>query len=238
MKPIIGITTFNESKPRKDYNSVSRNYIRSIQLAGGLPVLIPVANIEEDLLQYVKQIDGILFTGGEDISPLYYGENPIKELTLTSSERDEYELKLFKKAYDSSLPILGICRGIQLINVALGGTLYQDINAQLTGSLGHLPAENPVNELYHTIDLNKKSKLYEIFREGRLKVNSFHHQAVKDLGNGLTVSALSSDGIIEGVEAVEKDYLIGVQWHPEDLTLRYPLFIKLFESFVKACASR
>jgi putative glutamine amidotransferase len=235
MKPVIGLTTFYENKPRRNQTSVSNNYINSVIKAGGLPIMIPIINDDMDINKYIDMFDGIIFTGGEDVSPILYGENPLKQVTYISTDRDTHEIAMFKKAYEKNVPILGICRGIQLMNVALGGTLYQDIDAQIEGALGHGPMENPVNELYHSVNIQKNSILYNIFQTEDLTVNSFHHQSIKDLGTDLRVTALSAEGIIEGVESCQKDFVVGVQWHPEDLTSRYPLFLKLFQKFIVVC---
>ncbi|KUO72611.1 MAG: glutamine amidotransferase [Clostridia bacterium BRH_c25] len=231
MKPVIGITTFIGDK--KGYYSVSSNYTDSVVLAGGIPVYIPVSS-EKDYESYIKILDGIIFTGGADISPLSYGENPISLVNNMSSVRDAYEIGLFRTAYVNNMPILGICRGNQLINVALGGSLYQDINAQVPGSLGHSPSGIAVDELYHSIEIAKKSKLYDIFDKEKIYVNSFHHQAVKELGNSLILAAMSEDGVIEGIEGTDREFLVGIQCHPECLTKRYSSFLKLFEELVSA----
>jgi putative glutamine amidotransferase len=235
VKPVIGLTTYYEDKPRRTLTSVSNNYINSVINAGGLPIMIPITNDDWNINKYIDMLDGILFTGGEDISPILFGENPLKQVTYISTDRDTHEIAMFKKAYEKNIPILGICRGIQLMNVAQGGTLYQDIDAQIQGALGHGPMENPVNELYHTVSIQKESILFNIFQTDELKVNSFHHQSIKDLGSDLKVTALSTEGIIEGVESCQKDFVVGVQWHPEDLTAKYPLFLKLFQQFILAC---
>ncbi len=232
MKPVIGITTFMGEK--KGYYSVSSNYTDSVSSAGGIPVCIPVISNEKDYADYMNILDGIIFTGGIDISPLSYGENPISLVNAISSVRDDYEIGLFRRAYDNNMPILGICRGNQLINIALGGSLYQDINAQIPGSFGHSPDGTSVDELYHSINIEKNSKLYNIFDTDKLYVNSFHHQAIKKLGANLVVSAMSEDGITEGMESTDREFLVGIQCHPECLTKRYPMFLKIFEALVSA----
>jgi putative glutamine amidotransferase len=131
------------------------------------------------------------------------------------------------------MPVLGICRGIQLMNAASGGTLYQDIYEQCEGVFGHNPMKTPVDSLYHTVKIEKGSKLHEIFQSDSLKVNSFHHQAVKRTASNFKVTALSPDGIIEGIEDRTRDFVVGVQWHPEDLSIKYPEFLKLFIKFVE-----
>lgn len=235
MKPVIGVTTFIDDKANNKLSSLNYNYINSIILAGGIPVLIPIIEDEEDINRFTDIVDGILFTGGGDISPLYFGENPTGKINSISTRRDFIELKLFKKAWEKNMPMLGICRGLQLINVALGGTLYQDIDSQFEGVLGHHPNDILRDELYHTVKLKEGSSLFDIFKTDEISVNSFHHQAIRELGKGLTISALSCEGIIEGVEAKDKRFVVGVQWHPEALTVRYPEFQKLFCAFVNSC---
>jgi putative glutamine amidotransferase len=204
-------------------------------MAGGIPVLIPIIDSRQNIDFYINKIDGLLLTGGEDVSPIMYGENPTKEVTQISPQRDEQEYELFLQAYIRNLPVLGICRGVQLMNSALGGTLYQDIYTQRENSLGHCPMDTPVDNLYHSVKINKESKLYSIFQKEEILVNSFHHQSLKDISKEFTVSAMSSDGIVEGIENVNRKFAIGVQWHPEDLTKKYPEFLKLFDAFTASC---
>jgi len=230
-KPVIGLTTYQREKGA--YCVVVTEYIESVFAAGGIPVCIPTIKASADYEYYMDMLDGIIFTGGVDIDPGCYGEEPLKEINCISPSKDEYELGLFHKAYDRKLPIFGICRGNQLINVALGGSLYQDINTQLPGSFGHYPKDIPENELYHPVKLAEGSKLYDILGKDTLKVNSFHHQAIKTLGKGLAVTAVSKDDIIEGIESTEDRYLLGVQWHPECLTARYEIFLRLFSRLVQ-----
>lgn len=232
MKPVIGITTFLENKPKKVYSLVSYNYVKSVHLAGGIPLLIPLIGTEEDVKYYLDSVDALLFSGGEDVTPLTYGEDPLKEVKHTSPERDELEILLYKEALKRHIPILGICRGLQIINVAAGGTLYQDINSQIKNSLGHCPIENPVHNLYHSVAIDKNSKLSKIFETTELKVNSFHHQSVKDIGIDFKATAFSSDGIVEAIEYEGDSYVVAVQWHPEDLTIHHPHFVKLFKALV------
>lgn len=232
MKPLIGITTFCEDKPKKTYNSVSFNYVNSIHLAGGTPIIIPRIGSEEDIENYLNVIEALILTGGEDVNPLLYGEKPIGKTGPICMKRDELETKLFLRALEKRIPVLGICRGLQVINVALGGSLYQDINSQLSHRLNHLPIGNYPNQLYHSINIEENSKLHDILLAKKLEVNSFHHQAIRDLGKNLRVTAVASDGIIEAIEYQGDPFVIAVQWHPEDLTLEYTRFLNLFKALI------
>lgn len=236
MKPIIGVTSFDGTE--KVRHSVSNTYIDAVFAAGGIPAIIPVIYDEEDYDNYLDMLDGIIFTGGLDVSPLCYNENPLKEINLISSRRDKYELGLVKKAYERKMPILGICRGLQITNVALGGSLYQDINVQVSDSLGHAPRGISNDELYHSIEVKKDTKLYDIFGKEKIFVNSFHHQSIKDLGENLVVSALSEDGIIEAMEATDERFLIGLQFHPEALVKRHPEYLNIFKELVLAAKTK
>lgn len=230
-KPVIGLTTYQ--RERGAYCVVVTEYIESVFAAGGIPICIPTVESADDYEYYMEILDGIIFTGGVDINPSCYGEEPLKEINCITPSKDEYELGLFHKAYERKMPIFGICRGCQLINVGLGGSLYQDINSQIPGSFGHYPNNIPENELFHSVKLVEGSKLHGIMGSEVLKVNSFHHQAIKTLGKNLVVTAVSKDEITEAIESTEDRYLLGVQWHPECLTARYGIFLKLFSRLVQ-----
>ncbi len=238
MPPVIGISSFKDSKPHKDYVTVSQNYVRSILMAGGLPLVLPVVTDPILAEGYLELIDGLLLTGGDEaVSPLLYGENPIPEVQLLYPERDAFEIDLCRKAMERDLPLLGVCRGHQTMNVAMGGTLYQDLFTQRPNTLGHLPVKMPVDTLYHTVEIEEDTLLAEIFNAGELHVNSYHHQAVRDVAPPFRVTALATDGVIEAMEAPDKTFALGVQWHPEDLTVKHPQFMNLFKAFVSASGS-
>lgn len=237
MKPVIGITTFYDRKPDKTYDAVSNSYVTSVIRAGGLPILLPVVEEVEMADEYLNAIDGLLLSGGEDVCTMRYGENPIKEVELFCPQRDDFEINLFIEALQRDMPVLGICRGLQVMNAALGGSLYQDIFTQVADVLGHLPRKMPVDTLFHCIRFTPGSRLEAIFQTRDLRVNSYHHQAVKQVADAFEATAFSTDNIIEAIEHREKSFAMGVQWHPEDLTLKYPHFIKLFEALVDAAAA-
>ena len=232
MKPLIGITTAYEKRTRRAYECLSYNYINAVQLAGGLPILIPTL-LNEEIENYLDLIDGLILSGGEDIDPIFYGEEPILQLGELCPERDPFEIKLFKRALERKIPILGICRGFQIINVALGGTLYQDIKVQQGSDFNHLNLMYPVDTLDHEVVLSKESKLYQIMKAERLMVNSLHHQAIYKVGENLKVVGISTDHIIEALEYEGEPFVLGVQWHPEDLVAKDGYFLELFESFVE-----
>lgn len=247
MKPLIGITSFVERKPRGEYVSLNEGYAYSVAAAGGIPVILPEASesARDDAAReyaardYAGRLDGMLFSGGADVSPLRYGEAVTRHIGLISSARDEWELALFVAAMEFGLPLLGICRGHQVINVAMGGTLYQDIPSQVPEALGH-SSEMSTDEPCHYVDiLDEGSALFAAFGERRILTNSFHHQAVKDLAPGLIATARAADGIIEGFEAREPGrFIMGLQFHPEGLTRRYPEFLAPFAALVQAAATR
>lgn len=232
MKPLIGITTAYEKRAIRDYESLSYNYIRAVQLAGGLPILIPTL-LYEEMDRYLDLIDGLILSGGDDIEPALYGEEPILELGDVCPERDLFEMKFFDKALERKVPILGICRGFQIMNVALGGTLYQDIKVQQGSGFNHLNLVDPVDTLEHEVTLEQNSKLYQMMGKDRLMVNSLHHQAVNKVGENLKVVGLSSDHIVEALEYEGESFMLGVQWHPEDLVVKDNYFLELFKAFIE-----
>ena len=226
-KPVIGITTFCGETNNKHYNKVSCSYIKVISKAGGVPVLVPQLESVEKIESYLQLIDGLVLSGGKDISPVYYREKPGQKVTKLNPIRDKWEIKLFKKVYNYNLPVLGICRGMQLMNVALGGSLYQDLKEQ---SILHCP--DGEEYLNHQIRIEPKTKLYQTLCSDEITVNSYHHQAIKDLADDFKIVAKSQGKIIEAIEAVNKDFVIGVQWHPEDLVSSRPCFTQLFRKLV------
>lgn len=194
------------------------NYIQSVLKAGGTPVIIPGTTDGAVLRNIVSNLDGLVLIGGADIDPLWYGEEPRQQLGEVDPIRDRYELKLIKFATDMNVPLLGICRGEQLINVALGGTLYQDIPSQRPNHIKHDQGDLPYAFASHSVYVRADSELGSVLEKDTLYVNSLHHQAVKDLAPGLKVTAYAADSVIEAFEAWPDRPIMGVQWHPEGLT--------------------
>lgn len=211
-QPLIGLT----GNFREGDCTLAETYYSSVLRAGGTPVILPPVEDKDALLSVLDNLDGILFTGGADLNPLYVGEEPIRELHGINAKRDLQELLLVKLAFDRQIPILGICRGIQILAAALDGSVYQDIYTQAPNkSLLKHSQELDRGYASHTVKIAKDSLLHSIMQTEILPVNSFHHQAVKEAGPYLKVVAQSPDGIIEAVESSEHKAILGVQWHPE-----------------------
>lgn len=212
-RPLIGIT----GNLGTQLCTLAEGYYRSVLLAGGIPVIIPPYEQTDILADQLEGLDGIIFSGGGDINPLYLGEEPVRELHGVTPVRDAQELLLARLAYDRQIPMLGICKGIQIIAAALGGKLYQDINTQIESISVKHSQDLDRGTASHTVTIEPDTLLYNIFAEtkGCLHVNSFHHQAVKEVPEGFKVSAMSPDGVIEAIESTSFKSIIGVQWHPE-----------------------
>lgn len=230
IKPLIGISC---SHPDSEYSSARRTYTESVLKTGGLPVLIPIIETEEDLERIISVLDGLILIGGEDVHPSYYNEDPIEELGDVNDVRDIYDLALIRLAADRKLPTLGICRGEQLINVAFGGSLYQDIPSQYEDkSVEH---NQKVSSKYptHYINLLPGSIIASITGETELVTNTHHHQAVKDVAPGFRVTAWSCDGIPEAIESSNGLPMWGVQFHPEAHTMNGDsIMIRFFEFII------
>ena len=228
--PVIGLT----GNFREGDCTLAEGYYQSILKAGGVPLILPPYNDNEALLNTLDRIDGLLLTGGADINPLFWGEEPIQELHGINPQRDRQELMLIKLAANRQIPILGICRGIQSLMAALGGKVYQDIDKQK--GMVCLKHDQQLDRSYasHTVTIDEDSILYRIFGSNLLAVNSFHHQAVEEPAPGFRVCARSADGVIEAVESTEFKSMLAVQWHPECFILKgdecmMPLFKWLVE---------
>jgi putative glutamine amidotransferase len=237
--PVIGITCSFKHRPidpdhSQRYFFLNQPYVSAIHEAGGVPIIIPVGLEARYPNKILSVIDGLLLPGGGDVDPNSYGDSPHEKLGWVDPRRDHTEIDIFTLVFNQNLPILGICRGLHLMNVALDGTLYQDISSQMRMSLNHNP-EYPKSEASHTVDLEPGTRLHKIVGTGNIWVNSSHHQAVKLHGKGLVVNAKAQDGVTEGLEHPGRKWCIGVQWHPELYWRNDREMAKLFKEFVDAC---
>lgn len=211
-RPIIGVLPlFDENK---DSIWMVPGYMDSIEAVGGLPIILPLTVDSDRIEQAFFLCDGLLFTGGHDISPELYNESRSLLCGNPCTERDIMEKKLFELALKYDKPSLGICRGIQLFNALLGGTLYQDIPTQLKSGIVH-KQKPPYDVPIHEIEIIKDTPLFDIIGKDRIMVNSYHHQGIRQLASSLTVAAKARDGLIEGVYMKDKRFILAVQWHPE-----------------------
>jgi putative glutamine amidotransferase len=229
MKPVIGITS-RYSSENNQYN-LPDAYTKAIQRNGGTPILLPPL-YNAECQQLYDLCDGILFTGGPDVDPILYGEQPIPGQGWIEPMRDEFEFELAKISLAGPKPVLGICRGLQTLNAAAGGTLIQDIKSQVDKPIKHRQEAKAWHGTHHAY-LDKGTKIHEVFGDDTVLCNSFHHQACKDPGKGFTVTGRASDGVIEVIEYDSGVWKLCVQWHPEHQD--NPVMNKLFKAFVDAC---
>jgi len=234
MKPIIGITTHQTTN---EYNQpiieLQRSYVRAVMQAGGVPVLIPSTISEDGWDAVYSRLDGILFSGGGDIALDHFAGDLHPRIDDVDPERDSVELKMLQAAASDGKPFLGICRGCQVMNVALGGTLYTHLPDQVTNALDHSYPGNMRTVLVHEVKIEEGTRVAEIYGEPIIKVNSLHHQGLKDIAPTLRVAGHAPDGLVEAVELAEHPFGVGVQWHPEWLTDQ-EVTRNLFRKFVEA----
>ena len=243
MAPVIGITaTLKEDadevaeRPLGKFVRADLDYVEGVAEAGGVPVVLPPAGDERAAGAVIQSLDGLLLSGGSDLDPGYYGEEPVPELGVTLPERDAFEMALIGMALRRGMPVFGICRGMQVMNVALGGTLYQDLPSQWERDLLKHRQDTPKWQPTHEVSVREGSYIAEVMGCESVKVNSYHHQGVRNLAEGLVVTGRSSDGVVEAVEAedVSERWLLGVQWHAETMRGAGPQQESLFEAHVLA----
>ncbi|WP_066638298.1 gamma-glutamyl-gamma-aminobutyrate hydrolase family protein [Desulfolucanica intricata] len=227
MRPVIGITCAEDEVQGRAF--LARPYYEAVVEAGGVPLLIPAVREVEEVL---RVLDGLIFSGGGDVDPLFFGEEPLPESGEISPDRDLVELKLAKKAMSMGIPILGICRGAQVLNIAAGGTIYQDISLGYKTPLKH-SQQAPRWYPTHTINIDEESILAKLLGEKLLRVNSYHHQCLAKMGSDFKVVARSQDEVIEAFEGTGNNFVLGVQFHPETMWRRDRRFLKLFEVLIK-----
>jgi putative glutamine amidotransferase len=238
-RPVIGIVSSLKSD---DPNlctinkvvSVNHSYVLSVLGSGGLPLILPPSDSDDAIAEMVESVDGLLITGGNDLRPQLYGEEPGWDQGSFSPERDHLDFASIRAALEQKKPIFGICRGIQAINVYFGGTLYQDLREEKSCTVKH-SQDSESSCWSHTVEISRKSILYPVLGK-TVRTNSFHHQAVKKAAEGFLVGAAAKDGIVEAIEKTEGSWILGVQWHPELMASSGdPVMQKVFGLFVDAC---
>ena len=229
-KPMIGVTPLWDAERQSVW--MLPDYLDGIKAAGGLPIVLPLEMSEEDANQVVETCDGFLFTGGQDVSPELYGMKDATGTIVACPERDKMETLLLSKALHADKAVLGICRGLQFINVFLGGTLWQDLPSQHPSEIVHRQSK-PYGVPSHQVKLS--GDLKSLLGKDILEVNTLHHQAVKDLGKGLTAMAIAPDGIVEAAQMLGKRFVWAVQWHPEYLFRTDKDSLAIFSCFVEHC---
>ncbi|MCL4424676.1 MAG: gamma-glutamyl-gamma-aminobutyrate hydrolase family protein [Firmicutes bacterium] len=231
MFPVIGITSNFDLENHR--STVSSDYTRAVESAGGIPLLIPVLDNPGRVGALLDRLDGLILTGGVDVDPSHFGEEPRPKLGRVSPERDRIEIPLARAALEKRLPLLGVCRGIQLLNIAAGGAVFQDIYSQVKDPLKH-NQEAPRWYPSHEVKLDQAALVGKIHGVKALRVNSFHHQAVSRVAPGFVVSAWAGDGVIEGIERPGDPFTVGVQWHPEGMWEKEPRYLAIFTALVEA----
>lgn len=231
-KPLIGVMPLWDNSLKSVW--MLPEYLKSIEDAGGMPVVLPLTSDPDMCVILSEKMDGFLFTGGQDISPKLYGEEAIFGCDVCE-ERDSMEIEIFREAVIRlNKPSLGICRGLQFFNVVLGGTLYQDLS-QKTDNIGVIHKQKPpYDRPIHCVRIIRDKFLFSVLEQNIILVNSYHHQGIKDLSDELECVAKSDDGLVEAAYMPKREYVVAVQWHPEN-TMKDVNSMRLFSSFVRAC---
>jgi putative glutamine amidotransferase len=241
MRPRIGITAWHRSDSDRleRWEAIRDTYTGAIRTAGGLPLILPIADDDPDFIAgCLDAVDGFLFTGGEDVAPAFYGEARDERCQEPDRERDLFEIHLARAALSRRTPVLGICRGLQLLNVAAGGTLYQDIQCRPDTQAYHAATTADRRKLIHAVRILPGTRLHSIMGVAESRVTSTHHQFVKDLAPGFRVAAESrEDGIVEGIEQPDHPFLVAVQWHPERMYPDHAEHLALFRALVVAAGA-
>ncbi|MBR6187217.1 MAG: gamma-glutamyl-gamma-aminobutyrate hydrolase family protein [Clostridia bacterium] len=231
---LIGLTPSQDEKTGRI--TVNQDYLDAVLRAGAAPALLPLTDDEKVLAEYLRRIDGLLLTGGADVGPEMYGEKRLPLCGETAPLRDKMEFPLCRMALDVDKPILAICRGFQVLSCVLGGDMYQDIEAQFNKELKHPRFDRPGDKV-HDLLVEEGSLLQKVTRLDSFRVNSRHHQAIRLLGAGLVPDAYAPDGLLESAHMPGRTFVLGVQWHPETLSDRYPEAQALFSALTEACGT-
>ncbi|MDK2984779.1 MAG: putative glutamine amidotransferase [Clostridia bacterium] len=231
-KPLIGITCAQDTAEQRYW--LREYYVHVIEKCGGIPIILPPVEVN-NIAKHIETVSGLILSGGVDVDPVFFGSEPLPGCGEITPERDYYEIELVKKYLETAKPLLAICRGLQVLNIACGGFIYQDIYSELDGPLLKHSQLAPKWHATHSISLQKNSILHNIFAKSALRVNSFHHQAVSIPAKDFEIVAKSPDGIVEAIEHKFHPFTIGIQWHPECMAEKNRDQMQLFEKFVKYC---
>ncbi len=237
MRPLIGIpchSGLHEGTARPIYCN-NRAYVHAVEHAGGVPILIPLFDNLSTLTTLLSRLDGLLLPGGTDVQPHHYSEEPHPLLGDIDPQIDELELVLARWALEADIPTLGICRGMQLLNVALGGTLYQDLEEQYPGSMRHMYADLPRSQVTHRVYIEAGSRMEKTLGTHEVWVNSLHHQAIKKPGKGVRITGRAEDGVAELMEVADFRFVMAAQGHPEEIYTHQKAWAKLFAALIYAC---
>jgi gamma-glutamyl-gamma-aminobutyrate hydrolase PuuD len=235
-RPVIGISDMHKDGTNA---AVPRSYVDAVLLTGGIPVVVPLMTDDEKIIELLNSLDGIIFTGGEDFDPVYYNERPIPQMGKINAPRDKFDMKLLRLAAERGIPVLGICRGIQLINIAYGGSLYQDLSAQYYDNSVRHRQKQLKEEASHSVIVEDHTVFADIVRDRMLMVNSSHHQAIKDVAKGFRVAGKSTDKIVEVIEKIDdENWILGVQFHPEVRVTRDNAMRRIFQRFIDEAGSQ
>lgn len=240
-RPVIGITakweyTGGDPSRVEGNHLLPETYVRSVRTAGGTPILLPATFDAEVRSAYLRLCDGILLSGGGDVNPAFFGEEPSRHLGNVDPLRDAFEISLCQEALEQDVPLLAICRGVQVLNVAAGGTLIQDIPSTVPNAIQHAQ-KAPVWHASHAIEVMPDTLLFRIWKVNRLYVNSFHHQAIGEVASEFSVSARTADGIVEAIESRRHRFVLGVQFHPEGAGDHNPHMKALFVGLIEEARS-
>ena len=240
MRPLIGIPchALIRTETGRPIYANNRSYVHAVESGGGIPILVPMINDLSILTALLSRLDGLLLPGGIDLHPSRYGEEVHPLTEEADHELDEFEITLASWAFQQDIPVLGVCRGMQLINIVLGGTLFQDIDDQYPNSIAHSHRDWPRTHLAHHIIIEPDSRMETILGTREVKVNSLHHQAIKDPGKGVCITGRAPDGIPELLEVTGYRFVMAAQSHPEEIYSIEPAFKRLFAAFVQASSSR
>lgn len=235
-KPIIGISgNFIIDRggmfPGYKRAYVNDDYVRAVAMAGGIPYIIPIVSDESIAIEQMSNVDALILSGGYDVNPLIYGEEPRQKLGAILPERDKFDIWLLEEACKMNKPVLGICRGIQIMNAAFGGSINQDLSYDENCYIKHFQETSP-SAGAHAVEIAEESILHSILGS-KITVNSFHHQSLKKVAGGFKVAAKAKDGTIEAIEKVGDNFVMGIQWHPEMMSSIYPEMINIFKEVIK-----